>query len=284
MILLADSGSTKTDWALLFNEEGILSFTSSGLNPSVLAPEMIAELLRKEVDVKLQLFGVKPFITEVHFFGAGCTEAKCPVMADLLAELVSPDAKIHVASDMLGAAIAACEGKAGIAAILGTGANSCLFDGEKIVANTPALGYILGDEGSGAVLGKIFINKVLKGTLPESLCREFLDETGLDKFAVIEKVYRQPAANKFLASFSPFIHSHLDVKELREVVVENFISFFNNNIQQYGNQSVEVNIVGSMGFYYEAELREAAEKCGYTIGRIIKSPIEGLISYYSLMR
>lgn len=284
MILLADSGSTKTDWALLFNEEGIISFTSSGLNPSVLAPEMIEELLRKEVEEKLQLFGVKPFITEVHFFGAGCTEAKCPVMADLLAELVSPEAEIEVASDMLGAAIAACEGKAGIAAILGTGANSCLFDGKKIVANTPALGYILGDEGSGAVLGKIFINKVLKGTLPEALCREFLDETGLDKFSVIEKVYRQPAANKFLASFSPFIHSHLDVKELREVVVGNFVSFFYNNIQQYGNQSVEVNVVGSMGYHYEAELREAAEKCGYTIGRIIKSPIEGLISYYSLMR
>ena len=281
MILLADSGSTKTDWVLIFNEEGIISFTSSGLNPSVLAPEMIAELLRKEVEEKLQLFCVKPFITEVHFFGAGCTEAKCPVMADLLAELVSPEAKIHVASDMLGAAIAACEGKAGIAAILGTGANSCLFDGEKIVANTPALGYILGDEGSGAVLGKIFINKVLKGTLPETLCREFLDETGLDKFSVIEKVYRQPAANKFLASFSPFIHSHLDVKELREVVVGNFISFFNNNIQQYGNQSLEVNVVGSIGYHYESELREAAEKCGYTIGRIIKSPIEGLISYYS---
>lgn len=281
MILLADSGSTKTDWALLFNEEGIISFTSSGLNPSVLAPEMIAELLRKEVEEKLQLFGVKPFITEVHFFGAGCTEAKCPVMADLLSELVSPEAEIEVASDMLGAAIAACEGKAGIAAILGTGANSCLFDGKEIVANTPALGYILGDEGSGAVLGKIFINKVLKGTLPESLCREFLDETGLDKFSVIEKVYRQPAANKFLASFSPFIHSHIDVRELREVVVENFVSFFNNNIQQYGNQSLEVNVVGSMGYHYEAELREAAEKCGYTIGRIIKSPIEGLISYYS---
>lgn len=281
MILLADSGSTKTDWALIYDEGRVFRFTTSGLNPSVLAPEIIAEMLHNEVAAELQKAADKAEIKEVHFFGAGCTEAKCPVMAGLLSELVCPEADIEVASDMLGAAIAACEGKAGIAAILGTGANSCLFDGKQIVANTPALGYILGDEGSGAVLGKIFINKVLKGTLPAELCREFLDESGLDKFTVIEKVYRQPAANKFLASFSPFIHSHLHVKELREVVVGNFISFFTNNIQQYGNQQLAVNVVGSMGFYYEAELREAAEKSGYTIGRIIKSPIDGLISYYS---
>ena len=282
MKLIADSGSTKTDWALIHADGSVIRFSTSGLNPSVLDAEIIENQLRSEVISRVKESGVAPGnVSEVHFFGAGCTETKIPVMKAVLATVLGVDDEAtEVASDMLGAAIAACEGKAGIAAILGTGSNSCLFDGETIVANTPPLGFILGDEGSGAVLGKLFINKVLKGTLPKTLCDEFLKASGLDKSSVVEKVYRQPSPNKFLASFSPFIHSHLHVEPLRQMVIDNFKSFFRNNLQQYDSQSLAVNVIGSIAFCYESELREAAASEGYEIGKIIKSPIEGLIHYY----
>ena len=272
MRLVCDSGSTKTDWMVADRSSTILRFSTCGLNPAVMGLDRVKELL--ESVLLPQVEGLD--ITDVEYYGAGCTQAIIPQMRQLLTDIIPSATNVLVASDMLGAAKAVCGNEKGIAAILGTGANSCLFDGEKIVKNTPALGFILGDEGSGAVLGRMFLNALLKGLLPESVVTAFADETGLTQQDIIEKVYRSATPNRFLASMSPFIRMHLDVRELRQLVIDNFRNFFTHNIRQYDSPHLPVNCIGSMAFFYTAELKEAAALEGFTIGRILRSPIEGI--------
>lgn len=272
MRLVCDSGSTKTDWIVTEGASTILRFSTCGLNPAVMGLDRVTELLDSVLIPHVE--GLD--ITDVEYYGAGCTQAIIPQMRQLLAEMIPSAKKVLVASDMLGAAKAVCGKEKGIAAILGTGANSCLFDGEKIVQNTPALGFILGDEGSGAVLGRMFLNALLKGLLPESVSTAFADETGLTQQDIIEKVYRSATPNRFLASMSPFIRRHLDVKELRQLVIDNFRNFFTHNIRQYGCPQLPVNCIGSMAFFYTSELKEAAALEGFIIGRILRSPIDGI--------
>lgn len=272
MRLVCDSGSTKTDWIIADGSSVITKFSTCGLNPSVMGLDNVREHLQSLLLPHLE--GVS--ISDVEFYGAGCTQDIIPEMSQLLADLITSAKNILVASDVLGAAKAVCGKEKAIAAILGTGANSCLFDGEKIIKNTPALGFILGDEGSGAVLGRTFLNALLKGLLPESVGSMFADETGLTQQDIIGKVYRSSTPNRFLASMSPFIHRHLDVRELRELVVANFRDFFTHNIRQYGCPELPVNCVGSMAYYFSEQLHEAAQKEGFVIGRILRSPIEGL--------
>ena len=193
-------------------------------------------------------------------------------------------------SDLVGAARALCQHSRGIACILGTGANSCLYDGLRIVANTPALGYILGDEGSGAVLGIRFLNALFKGQLPDELRQEFVTETGLSLDAIIQRVYRQPLANRFLASLSPFIHRHIDLQQVEAMVIDHFRQFIRKNIQPYYDNprlkealpiSPELHVTGSVGFHYQRQLAAAAALEGMRLGRVMGSPMEGLIGYHS---
>lgn len=164
---------------------------------------------------------------------------------------------------------------------MGTGANSCLYDGKRVVENTPPLGYILGDEGSGAVLGKLFVNALFKGQLPESLKDEWLSETGLSINIIINKVYREPLANRFLASTSKFIRQHLEVKQLEEMVVDNFREHFRRNVNQYGRKDLTVGAIGSVAYYYREQLQKAATVEGYTLGKVMRSPMDGLVRYHS---
>ena len=147
--------------------------------------------------------------------------------------------------------------------------------------NTPPLGYILGDEGSGAVLGERFLNALYKGFLPATLLEAFEHDQQMDMATVISRVYRQPMANRFLASLSPFISSHLDVPEVSQLVVDNFRSFFRRNVVQYQHPELPVGFVGSVAYYYQRQLQEAAAVEGFTVGSILKSPIEGLVQYHS---
>ena len=181
----------------------------------------------------------------------------------------------------MGAAHALCGHQEGIACILGTGANSCLYDGERIVQNTPALGYILGDEGSGAVLGRKFINALYKGRLPQGLREAFEQEMNLTMSTVIQRVYKEPQANRFLASLSLFIGKHLDVPEVRQLVVENFRDFLRNNVKPYGRPELPVSFVGSMAYHYESELREAVQLEGLVVGKILKRPGSSLVRFCS---
>lgn len=283
--LIVDSGSTKTSWCFAFlpdtsSADGARTVTTEGLNPAVMSAEEVEEKIAKALNHCLQSLSISAAdVDNVFFYGAGCIAGRTVVVSESIQSILV-DARIYVADDLLGAARALCGHKAGIACILGTGSNSCLYNGENIVAHTPALGYVLGDEGSGAVLGRKFLNAVLKQTLPENIRKRFLQESGLDMAEVINRVYRSPAPNRFLASMSKYIHGYLDEKEVRDIVIENFEDFIRNNILAYGDEFRTINVVGSIAYHYKEQLTEAASRNGFQIGKIIKSPIEGLIEYH----
>lgn len=284
--LIVDSGSTKTSWCFAFlpntsSADGARTVTTEGLNPAVMSAEEVEEKIAKALNHCLQSLSISAADVEnVFFYGAGCIAGRAGVVSESISSILV-NARIYVADDLLGAARALCGHKAGIACILGTGSNSCLYDGENIVAHTPALGYVLGDEGSGAVLGRKFLNAVLKQTLPENICKRFLQESGLDMAEVINRVYRSPAPNRFLASMSKYIHGYLDEKEVRDIVIDNFEDFIRNNLLAYGDEFRTINVVGSIAYHYKEQLAEAASRNGFQIGKIIKSPIEGLLEYHT---
>ena len=203
-------------------------------------------------------------------------------MTVLLSETFPQAQTIEAHSDLLGAARALCGRNEGIASILGTGANSCLYDGKTIVKHTPALGYILGDEGSGAVLGKRFIHDLYGGILSDKIREAFEAETKLNLAEIIKRVYRQPLANRFLASLSEFITNHLDEPEVRGVVVQNLVDFLRYHISPYNRQDLPVSFVGSIAWHYQDELREAAERLGFRLGTVLKTPLAGLIRYHQV--
>lgn len=274
MKLIADSGSTKTDWLLT----GGTRLQTQGINPFHQSEETIAAILRTEL-LPLLPSGGAP--SQVFFYGSGCRPELQPMMEELLRQVFPQAETVEVQGDLLGAARSLCGHGEGIACILGTGANSCLYDGERIVQNTPPLGYILGDEGSGAVLGIRFFNALLKGFLPAALREAFMSETKLTEADIINKVYRQPMANRFLASTSQFIARHLDSEPLRQLVVDNFRQFFRRNLSQYRRADLPVSATGSIAWYYRDLLAEAAEAEGYVVGRIERSPLGGLAQFHA---
>lgn len=297
--LIADSGSTKTDWTLLLKanalapSEVISAFKTQGITPIHQAPAAIREILEHELLPQLCTFPRARLVAtkvlddgplmqhvSVYFYGSGCTPAHVPQMQQILTEVLSPKA-VEVYSDLMAAARALCGHEAGIACILGTGANSCLYDGEQIVQNTPALGYILGDEGSGAVLGRLFMNAIFKDPRLAAIRDQYLTETKTTQADIIRKVYREPMANRFLASTSPFILGHLDNPLVSQLVVENFRQFFRSNIAPYGHKELPVHFVGSMAFHYRRQLEEAASQEGYVIGQAMQSPMEGLVDFHT---
>lgn len=279
MILIVDSGSTKTDWCFATSATAFKVVHTGGINPAVQAKEEIestvADMLSQASRESISCGSV----AKVSFYGAGCTEAFAPIVGSALrSHFITATISVH--SDLLAAARALCGTAPGIACILGTGSNSCFYDGHAIVAHTPALGYILGDEGSGAVLGRMFLNAVLKGAMSEEISKDFLEETGLTQTDIINKVYRQPSPNRFLASLSKYISRHLDDAALERLVVENFETFISRNLSNYNAPDNVINAVGSVAFFYKEQLRKAALNKGYEVGHILKSPMEGLLSYH----
>jgi N-acetylglucosamine kinase-like BadF-type ATPase len=217
---------------------------------------------------------------EVFFYGSGCTPAHVPMMKQMLGEVFS-SGKIEVHSDLMAAARALCQHEPGIACILGTGANSCLYDGQDIIQNTPALGYILGDEGSGSVLGRLFMNAIFKNPAFADVRNDYLAKNKLTQADIIQKVYREPMGNRFLATTSLYIEEHLDNSLLRDLVVQNFRQFFRSNIVPYNRPDLPVHFVGSMAHHYLPQLEEAAQLEGFHVGTVMQSPMEGLITYHA---
>ena len=277
MILIADSGSTKTDWAVVDNGRQVGAMSTQGINPFHQDAENIATVIEEELLPKMG--NIEP--EGIFFYGSGCREDKVEMMCGILGKAFPQCARIEAQGDLLAAARAVCGEREGIACIMGTGANSCLYDGNRVVENTPPLGYILGDEGSGAVLGKLFVNALFKGQLPSELKDEWLEETGLSLNIIINKVYREPLANRFLASTSRFIHQHLSVEPLERMVVYNFREHFRRNVNQYGRKDLTVGAIGSVAYYYREQLQKAATVEGYTLGKVMRSPMDGLVRYHS---
>ena len=277
-ILIADSGSTKTDWAL-----GKLRLKTQGINPIHQDDEAILSILRQELlpNLKSQTSNLKSQFSNpkaIRFYGSGVRPDQEVRMQRLLSQVFPSASDIEARSDMIGAARALCGSSEGIACILGTGANSCLYDGELMGANTPPLGYILGDEGSGAVLGRLFLNALYKERMYAGAREEFEQHTGMTMSDVIDRVYRQPMANRWLASLSVYIGTLLRHPEVRDLVVQNFRDFIVRNIVPYQRPDLPIGAVGSIAYYYRDQLAEAAQAEGYTLGTVLRSPIDGLAS------
>ena len=278
MYLIADSGSTKTDWCLCNQGTVLQSIQTQGINPYHQSEEAIEIVLRDELLPQLNF--QKGTQLSITFYGSGCAnETACNRIKEALHKVVgTTDITVH--SDLLGAARALCGHEEGIACVLGTGSNSCLYNGKEIIANTPPLGYILGDEGSSAVLGRHLVGNCLKNQLPEALRDEFLAEYELTQEIILEKVYRQPLANRFLASLTPFLSKHREVSEIHQLLVDSFTDFFVRNVKQYRRPWLPIHFVGSIANVFSSELKEAAESLGMEFGTIMRSPMEGLIKYH----
>ncbi len=274
-MLIADSGATKTDWCLIRGGEILKRFSGKGISPVYQTEEEIAQEIKEHVFPILADASVEA----IHFYGTGCIPEKIPLVSNAIYQSFPIDA-IHIYSDLIAAAHSLCGHRPGIACILGTGSNSCEWDGEKIRKQISPLGFILGDEGSGAALGKQLVADALKNQLTPGLKEKLLEAYALTPALIIEKVYRQPFPSRFLASLSPFLHNHLEDASLRRIVTRSFDAFFERNIMQYDYRNQAVHFVGSIAWYYADLLKEVAALKEIRIGEISQSPMAGLIRYH----
>ena len=272
-MLIADSGSTKTDWCVILDNTPIKRIGTKGLNPFFQSEEEIQQELTHSLLPQLP----EGTIDSVYFYGAGCTPEKAPTLRRAIADSLPIVGNIKAYSDMLAAARGLCGREAGITCILGTGSNSCFYDGKEIVNHISPLGFILGDEGSGAVLG----GDILKNQLSPAIKEAFLKQFDLTVPEIIDRVYRQPFPNRFLASLSPFIAQHLEEPGIRQLVLGSFIAFLRRNVMQYDYTQYPAHFIGSVAHCYKEILQEAAQETGIRIGKILQSPMEGLIQYHS---
>lgn len=275
MQLIADSGSTKVDWRAIKDDGSIVEISTEGINPVFITPEEIVKILSQKL---LPVIG--PGVKNVYFYGAGVVSPQLIATLSESFKKVFPESETFAASDVLAAARALCGHNPGIACIMGTGSNSCFYDGENIAKNVRAGGFILGDEASGGVLGKKLISDFIKGLLPAHIQAEFDKRYDLDYMKVVEKVYKQSMPSRFLASFAPFINEFIADPYMENLVSTSFDEFFKRNISQYDYKNHTVNFVGSIAFYFKDKLVAAAERNGMKVGRVLKTPIEGLVEYH----
>lgn len=280
MILLADGGSTKVDWCLVDNGKLVKQIFTKGANPFFRTREEISQELSVELKPHLGNYPIEA----VYFYGAGCAfPEKNEIVRAAIADNINAPL-IEVGSDLLAAAKGLCGKNSGIACIIGTGSNSCFYDGCEMKNNVSPLGYILGDEGSGAVLGRLFVGACLKNQLTAGLKEKFLEQYNITPAEILDKVYKQPMANRFLATFSPFIIQNIADKTIYDLVYNAFKDFFVKNVMQYDYKNSEVHLTGSVAFHYQEVLHKVGADLGLKIGQIEASPMEGLIEYYSLQK
>lgn len=277
MILIADSGSTKTDWVLIDAGGETGRCVTIGLNPHFNQEEDVAGA----VSGQPMLQEAAGSVEAIYFYGAGCSS---PGRQEIIArglKSVFPGARIVVDHDLTAAVYALYDGEPCIACILGTGSNSTYTDGHRSYQEVPSLGYVLGDEGSGAYYGKLLLRDFLYLRMPQLLHEEFAAEFGLEKEAIFERVYRQPNANVWLASFAPFLTVRRTHTYVREMVLRGMAEFLDMHVRAYPMHSdVPVHFAGSLASIFETELREAATARGIRIGRIVRKPIDNLVQYH----
>ncbi|MBS1650551.1 MAG: ATPase [Bacteroidetes bacterium] len=277
--LIADSGSTKTDWVLLKNGNVIKEISTIGFNPYFQTKDQISlEILN---NLKPELSEVLSHINEIYYYGAGCsTFENCALIEDTLTNTLNVR-KILVAHDLLAAARALCKKEKGIACILGTGSNSCLYNGKHIIENVPSVGYLWGDHGSGAQIGKYFIRDYFENKLPQTIRKAF-EKEGYEREKILNNVYKNIMPSKYLAGISKFIAKYKESNYVNDLLKECLNSFFEYQINQYeASKKYTVSTVGSIGFVYADVFKEVAEQQGYSVGTVIKSPIEGLVEFHA---
>lgn len=277
MKLIADSGSSKTDWCLI-DEKGNLEkqVVTKGLNPYHQSVDAIAHEIEMSLMNEIRQYP----ITAVYFYGAGCEYDKKEDVRKAISLSINT-AWIEVGSDLIAAARSLLKKEKGIACILGTGSNSCYYDGIDIVENITSLGYILDDLGSGSHLGKNFIRACFKKHLPKEIIDKFMSQYKLNTEIVLDRIYKQPLASRFMASASPFILENLDVPEVNELAKNCFREFFDYNIVKYENyKAVKLAFTGSISYYYKDLLQEVASEYGLNVDTVLQSPMEGLLEYH----
>ncbi len=276
MKLIADSGSTKTNWHLIQDSDQTpLNCETAGINPFFQQSSDILKTLTTQFSIPFQQ------LDSLYFYGAGAAnEAKKQELLDALQEYFKTDT-IIVESDLLAAAHSLCGNEPGIAAIMGTGSNSCYYDGKRILSNVSPLGYILGDEGSGAVLGKKLLSEILKNQFPQHLIKLFFETYSETPAEIMENVYRKPFPNRYMAGFTRFLSAHMQEAAVHELLFHSFEEFFQRNIRQYNEaKELPVHFTGSIAWHFREVLKEAAEKSGFLMGNVCQNPMEGLIRYH----
>ncbi|MGV3547886.1 MAG: N-acetylglucosamine kinase [Pedobacter sp.] len=275
MILVADSGSSKTDW-MAYSPEKTYSFNTQGINPYFANAQDVFRILSKHKEMATIADQVK----EVYFFGAGCLNPdKHEIVSNGLSSFFK-NAFISVDHDLIGSAYATCGDKKGLACILGTGSNIAYYDGETVYSGNHGLGYILGDEGSGTYFGKKMLISYLHKTMPADLREAFDEEFKITKDIVVENIYQKPFPNSYLATFSRFMIHHKQHPFIQKTLKDGFQEFIDTNVKDYKNyKTLECNFVGSISYYYQDELRAVFAENNLKIGKTLQKPIEGIFEY-----
>ena len=279
MILIVDSGSTTTEWVFVKDDGQTKRFITPGFNPYYFKDENYLDQLDKQMTGDINFSDVN----SIFFYGSGCSsQTNCALVKTSLWELF-PEADIQLNHDLYGAAVALCGNNNGITCILGTGSNSCLWNGKEIVENVPSLGYLLGDEGSGVYLGKLILTEILLGNAPKDITQQFYGFYNLDFSTVMERIYKQGNPNKFLAGISKFASENISNPWILEIVKLNFNNFIDKQIVKYTEfEKYEISFVGSVAFGFQDVLREVLQIRGLKPGKIIKSPIDELVRFHSV--
>ena len=277
MIFIVESGSTKSDWVLVNAHEKRRYFTTMGFNPFFHSSAFISDEIRKNDAIH----GLADEVNEIYFYGAGCSS---PAKNDVILvglSTVFKNAKIHVDHDLVACAYATYQGKNCISCIIGTGSNSCYFDGKTVSDVIPALGYVLGDEGSGSYFGKKLLAAYLYGHLTVELSADFEQTFGLNKEQILDKVYKESNANVFIASFMPFVAKHKSHPFFQQMIEEGFYEFMRVHVGCYPDfTSVDVHFVGSLAAIFEDSLVKAAKRLSIHVASIIQKPVDGLVDYH----
>ncbi|MFN5135087.1 MAG: N-acetylglucosamine kinase [Chitinophagaceae bacterium] len=276
--LIADSGATKAEWCLLKGKKKKVFFTT-GISPYLMNTEQIVKMLNKELKPAIK----KEAIAEIYFYGTGCANPdNVKSIRKALKEVFSTAKKVNVDTDIMGAARGVCGKTKGIACILGTGSNACYYNGSRILKSSPGLGYVLGDEGSGAYMGRKVIQHFLYNTFEGELMTKFDNKFKTSRLEILDKVYRQPLPNKYMASFAMFLSENRGHYMIENIIEDSFNDFFFNHIYKFKESwQHPVNFVGGVSFAFKDVLKELCSGYGLQLGRIMKNPMEGLVEYHS---
>ena len=277
MKLIADSGSTKTHWCVIDEGKVVREIFTDGINPFYQTGMEIIALLDSQLIPKLP----ENEIDQIYFYGAGCSFPEKKLLVSQALIRFFNNAMIEIQSDLLAAARSLFQHEKGIACIMGTGSNSCYYDGKEIAQNVSPLGFILGDEGSGAVLGKLFVADCLKNQLPEWMRDKFLKEYELTPAIILDKVYKQPFPNRFLAKCTPFILEHIEEPSIFNLVYDSFDAFLVRNVMQYPLDEMKVGFVGSIAHYFRDTLEIVASERGVVVSEVVQNPMEGLVRFHT---
>lgn len=277
MILIADGGSTKTDWAVVEGGRFVSRFVSRGMNPY----NVSADTMRRELEEVIVPNVKGAEVIGIFIYASGCSARPKQVEVEEWFRPFFPDADIEVEGDLLGAARAACGSTAAIAAILGTGSNSCLYDGSRIVENVPSLGYVLCDEGAGTNIGRLLLREYLRGRMPKELHEEFARRYPGDETDFLNRLYKEEAPNYYLASFACFAMENKSHQYIAAIIEDAFDSFFIHQVCHYTDYAkYDINIVGSIGYLAREEFERVAGRYGMRVGKVVKAPLDALVEYH----